>query len=126
PPFTSFTALRLLLASLLDGGSGWGWVVVVPTLAGVILLATATWRIVLDLIGGPSTNAADAKESDGTDTPNDASAWAMSGSPQKDVPAWEVVGALTGIATLVVLLGLIPTAWLTDVIGAPLQRPSPE
>lgn len=124
PPFTGFTALRLLLASLLDGGSGWGWVVVIPTLAGEFLLATATWRIVLELLGGPSTNAAGANETLGEDLPNARPASPASGRVAKEVPSWDVAGALAGVTTLVVVLGLIPTAWLADEIGIPLQQPS--
>ncbi len=124
PPFINFTALRLLLASLLDG-SAWGWIVVVLALAGEILLATATWRVVLDLIGGPSTNAADDGGTLGTNMPSASPAWTATGSVPKDGRTWDMAGALAGLTTLVVVLGLIPTAWLADVIGVPLQQPSP-
>jgi multicomponent Na+:H+ antiporter subunit D len=124
PPFATFTSRRLLLASLLESGSAWNWIITAATVVGTLLLAAAVWRTVLDVIDQPAPRLAGADQEEAAVRERDTS-WLSESSRRPPLSAWnhQTLGVFIGVGALVVVPGLIPSGWLSGMLA--LEAPAP-
>jgi len=125
PPFTTFSARRLLLASLLNDGSAWSMLAAMAVVAGTILLTTAIGRVFLELVHDRWSDQTPSTI-DGTPHRRErvAGAWPPGGArPKRSIPDGRA--ALAILAAVLVAFALIPLTWLTSPLGVTPPLPTP-